>query len=478
MTRYRKSYLFLLLGLWIVLIGQLLRQFYFAQSGQTVYLSLATGLQELPSEMEWMNILLNGKKIGYSYTSIRNDLPRGYVIESMIDFNTIIAGTAVQVMTSSLAEVDTNFHYRNFNWKVRSGLYNTQLKGEIIAGTAYIQRIESGDTMHLEYPVPQAIYPSQAVKHLLAQRGIENGEQLILPVFEPMSQETIDLVITHEGSADLTIDSVTHRLNQIKIMYNDLPTFLWLDDNGITYREEGMLGLVLDRTTVEGALEDNVGFSEFDLVDFYAVPVVGVLNNPRQINELILEIQGLPEQSVDDSTGLLVRLSTEPELNAKIDITPYLSANVLIQSRNDRIVNLARQLVGGTTDKNLQVKLLVDWVYGYLHKVPVANLASAVEILNQGVGDCSEHTTLFTSLARSLELPTRINMGLVYLNGRFLYHAWPSVLIDQHWLTVDPTFGQLPADATHLPLLEGDFTNLAELLPILGQIKIIIREYK
>ena len=139
---------------------------------------------------------------------------------------------------------------------------------------------------------------------------------------------------------------------------------------------------------------------------------------------------------------------------------------------------MAQQLVGSVTDPQLQVKVLLDWVFGYLKKVPVANLPSAVEILNQGVGDCSEHTTLFTSLSRSLGIPTRINMGLVYLDGRFLYHAWPSVLIDNHWLTVDPTFGQIPADATHLPLLEGDFTNLSELLPILGQIRISIKDYE
>ncbi|NQT96467.1 MAG: transglutaminase domain-containing protein [Candidatus Marinimicrobia bacterium] len=485
---YHKLYLLLLFGLWFGLITQLVRQFYFNRADKTIYLSLATGLQKLPSEMEWMNIRLNGKKIGYSYSSIRNDSIQGYIVSNLIDFNTIIAGTPVQVVISSTAVVDTNFRYRSFDWKVRSGLYNTHIRGELKAGRAYVQRIESGDTTRMEYPVPQDIYPSQAVKHLLAQRGIKKGDRFILPVFEPLSREMTDLVITHEGQADLTIDSTTLKLNRIKIMYNDLPTYLWLDDNGVTFREEGMLGLVLDRTTVEGALENNANFSDFDLADFYAVPVEGVIINPRQVNELTLEIQGLPALTVDSrltgpagvdqSTGLVLHLSTQLQPLQDNDISPYLAPNALIQSRNIRILKMAQQLVGSVTDPQLQVKVLLDWVFGYLKKVPVANLASAVEILNQGVGDCSEHTTLFTSLSRSLGIPTRINMGLVYLDGRFLYHAWPSVLIDNHWLNVDPTFGQIPADATHLPLIEGDFTNLSELLPILGQIRIFIKDYE
>lgn len=85
---------------------------------------------------------------------------------------------------------------------------------------------------------------------------------------------------------------------------------------------------------------------------------------------------------------------------------------------------------------------------------------------------------MFTALSRHLGIPTRIQMGLVYLEGQFLYHAWPLVYLDGKWQAVDPTFGQQVADATHLPLLEGDFTGMDQLLPILGQISIRILEYE
>ena len=480
----RATYLVILSGLWIFLMGKLVLNFYIDRADKTIYLSLATGLQDLPAEMEWMNILLNGKKVGYSYSSIQNDSSSGYIIENLIDFNTVIAGSQVQVITSSRARVDSNFHYQSFDWQIRSGIYNTHIMGVINEGLAQISRIESGDTVRMEFPVPQDIYPSQAVKHLLAQQGIKKGEKYILPVFEPMSREMTDLVITHEGRADLTIDSTIHNLNRIKIIYNDLPTYLWLDDNGISYREEGLLGMVLERTTVEDALASSINYSDFDLSDFYAIPVDGNIINPRQISELTLKIIGLPDldqlsANVNEESDILeLKLSSAPEPLTGNDISAYLDSNAIIQAKHGRIISHARTIIAGETEPLKQVQLLVDWVYGYLKKVPVANLASAVEILNQGVGDCSEHTTLFTALARSLDLPTRINMGVVYVDGKFLYHAWPSVLIDGYWHTVDPTFGQAVADATHLAFLEGDFTNLSELIPILGQIRIIIEDYR
>jgi len=68
---------------------------------------------------------------------------------------------------------------------------------------------------------------------------------------------------------------------------------------------------------------------------------------------------------------------------------------------------------------------------------------------------------------------------VVYQDGRFLYHAWPSVHVNGQWISVDPTFDQPVADATHVAFLESDFTNLTDLIPVLGQvtIRIISTEY-
>ena len=48
-------------------------------------------------------------------------------------------------------------------------------------------------------------------------------------------------------------------------------------------------------------------------------------------------------------------------------------------------------------------------------------------------------------------------------------------LIDEHWITVDPTLAQLPADATHIKFVEGEsFLELMPLVDLVGQLQIQI----
>ena len=96
-------------------------------------------------------------------------------------------------------------------------------------------------------------------------------------------------------------------------------------------------------------------------------------------------------------------------------------------------------------------------------------------------GDCNEHTTLYTALARSVGLPTRLAAGIVYsesifADGAFYYHAWPEVWLGDRWFAVDPTFGQSPADATHLKLVEGELDKQAELMGVIGRLRLSVVE--
>ena len=106
------------------------------------------------------------------------------------------------------------------------------------------------------------------------------------------------------------------------------------------------------------------------------------------------------------------------------------------------------------------------------------SIPSAVDILNIREGDCNEHTTLFVALTRALKIPSEVNTGVVYVNGAFSYHAWPSVFVDGIWYDLDPTFGQDEVDATHITLIRGDFEKLIELLRIIGKLEIRVLEVK
>jgi len=123
-------------------------------------------------------------------------------------------------------------------------------------------------------------------------------------------------------------------------------------------------------------------------------------------------------------------------------------------------------------------KRLVEWVYTNLEKSFLAAIPNAVDVLKRRSGDCKAHAVLFTALARSLGLPARLVSGLVETDdGAFYYHQWAEVYTGQ-WVPVDPVFGTVPVDATHIKLSQGDLSEQMRLLNAIGNISIEVLDYE
>ena len=200
----------------------------------------------------------------------------------------------------------------------------------------------------------------------------------------------------------------------------------------------------------------------------------------------------------------------QPAQHVPTTIQHYLRPSLFVESADPRIVAKANEVIGSRTDPWERMQALEQWVYATLTKRFTIGLPSAVDILATPTGDCHEHTVLFTALARSVGLPTRMVAGLVYQGGRFFYHAWPEVWMDQWsphlagaaegsssasradhnapqgqtgpsghsqvggWLPTDPTLAQRIADATHLGLSEAENESLITLGHFIGKLRVSV----
>jgi Transglutaminase-like enzymes, putative cysteine proteases len=106
-----------------------------------------------------------------------------------------------------------------------------------------------------------------------------------------------------------------------------------------------------------------------------------------------------------------------------------------------------------------------------VQKQITVGLPSALATLHARKGDCNQNTQLFVALARAATIPARVAAGLAYVDGKFYYHAWPEIWLER-WVAVDPTFGQFPADASHIRFTIGGLDKQAELLRLMGTLKI------
>jgi transglutaminase-like putative cysteine protease len=149
----------------------------------------------------------------------------------------------------------------------------------------------------------------------------------------------------------------------------------------------------------------------------------------------------------------------------------FLDPEPLLEVRHPEIVLLAHRLRGTDTDPRVVAERINKWVYDSLQKTITIGVPSALATLRARRGDCNEHTQLTVALARAAGVPARVAAGLTFVDGKFYYHAWPEVWLER-WVAIDPTFGQFPADASHLRFTVGGLGRQAELLRLMGPLRI------
>ncbi len=141
-------------------------------------------------------------------------------------------------------------------------------------------------------------------------------------------------------------------------------------------------------------------------------------------------------------SGTLTLPVDHPKIAALLEDQPSLSLST-IERLSAGLINLTRD--------NL----------AYAEQQPAG---SALRALEKGYGECVDFADLLTTLARSQNIPTRTVYGIAYSTQPtpgFRFHAWNEILFEEHWHALDPTWDQVVADATHIPLDDQTLAALA-----------------
>lgn len=147
-------------------------------------------------------------------------------------------------------------------------------------------------------------------------------------------------------------------------------------------------------------------------------------------------------------------------------------ATPFIESDNPKIRQKAAEILMTSDDEMTKVQKLVVWMHANIARRPVISVPDALQTLENMVGDCNEHAVLLAALGRAAGLPTEIETGLVYMRGKFFFHAWNTVYIKKigGWITADATLGQLPADVTHLRFIRGSLERQVDMTALIGRL--------
>ena len=148
-------------------------------------------------------------------------------------------------------------------------------------------------------------------------------------------------------------------------------------------------------------------------------------------------------------------LLSEKVAVAKDDPANHLKSSDQTPSDDPALLARKAEIIGSEKDPEKIIEKLAAWVAAHV-KDSVSGNASPLDTIRKGEGDCLDHARLYSSLARAAGIPTKIVLGLAYFQDRgFLYHCWAESFSGR-WLPVDPVSGEIPANATHVKLAEGD----------------------
>jgi hypothetical protein len=431
----------------------------------------------------WMGVYMRGQKIGYSYSRI-TPADGGYRCEETSYLRLTMLEQVQTVRLSVDATTTSDFALRAFSVALDSGLGVFDVRGTVEPNALVLRTTAGGETSEQRIALTAPLYlPSSARAHLRGAQLVA-GQSFTMRVFDPSSMEHQPLQLQIIGRAPITVAGQASEAWHVRETFRGMQTSVWLDDAGRTLREEGPLDMVAEREDAVRAFSGGWGDDAFDLMAAVAVRVRPPIRAPRHLARLDARLSGLGDLVVPTDRRQSLRdgiLHVEREsADAATFELPYagrewrheLQATPFMQVDHPRMRAAATQILAGERDARRAAERLRTWVYDEVEKRPLASLPSALAVLETRAGDCNEHAVLFAALARAAGLPARVVAGIVYSDDAFLYHAWNEVWTGADWLSVDPAFDQMPADATHVKLITGGPEMHAALMPVIGKLSL------
>lgn len=421
-----------------------------------------------PSEV-WMGIFQDTLKIGVSHRKLAQVAEGISVSETTVmRINTMGVIQEIRLETDGIVQPD--YSLISFRSETASGGFRFKVSGKVEGNSLLVEANGNKTAVAIQGPVTLSAVLWEAA----AVPGLSENETRTLSLFDPLTLSPQPVKITALGMEP--VDGKGAPVRRVSAETLGSTQYAWIDAGGSVLREQGIMGITLRRISRSEAEETSLA-SGGDWTQMVSVPLARHITDPENRRRLVLRITGAAPMDTERQHFENGMLTIEKESMAGLPDrffdgpAQFLEPSAFIQSDHPEIIARVKQIIRETDPPLVRVQKISRWVALHIEKKPVLSVPNALETLRNKRGDCNEHAVLFAALARAARIPARIETGLVYLRGRFYYHAWNSVYLGR-WITADALMNQIPADVTHIAIGSGNPENQAEILAVIGRIGI------
>ena len=454
-------------------------------------------LDAWPYREYWTGVVFNGEKIGLTHLALLPvaGRPGEYELrsEALLAFHFL--GLNKQVTLKAQDWVADDLRLERFAYDYDLDGNKLKLTGIVQQGQLVVERETAGKLTRDAIPLPGVLYPTSAIALFPSLHGLGVGRQHRYLVYDGQLQElaTVSQTIETYQESDL----YDGRAYRIETELGGQHSTLWINDRAEPVLERAWRGLLFSTLETERQAKGYLARASVNkrdlLVEFSRVRANMSLPDPRAVTTMQVVLQEIPDSFAvpsdpwqrcsreQDGTRCSIRKADSSGAGRETTepgavLESYLQPTVAVDSTDPGAQATARVIVKDALEPLARIRLLVQWIQENVDQAPV-DVFSSSDVLQGRKGECQGLTWLYAAFARSLGIPTRVVNGLVYskeLDG-FLYHAWAESYVGAGWLPVDPTFGQVGVDATHIKLIEGEKpSDLLPLTDIVGKIRLQI----
>jgi hypothetical protein len=477
---------------WLVMLGVLVHR----ELGGRGILARRPALARVPHAGEsWLGLFVGGQRIGNIHlvtqpgehggragVTMHLDLRlRVRVLDAPAELR--LAGSIWRALAGSLAA---------FDLRASSGGHALQVEGTVEKGLLSGVLHSGGETIPVQARVGRLLESDDALLGVMPGSGLTPGLETTFESLDPFTLRAAPARVRCVREERLRVGGEVVPTRVMEVTVGQASVTAWLDPGGTVVQAEAPFGLTLKRLGREEVLAPAGRSDAPDLLAALRVAPAG--HRPqRGAHRMVARITGVPvaDLPTDDTQTLAPGgslLVVSPPLPSAAStssghtlppgyLASALACNPLVQCDNAAIKAQAARIVGAERDVWARALLINAWVNANLVKKAVLSVPSALDVLASREGDCTEHTVLFTALARAAGVPTRMAAGLVWSEElqAFGYHAWPEVFAGR-WTWTDPTLGQPIADATHIKLATGGIEDWRGVVAFLGRIRVEVVE--
>lgn len=424
---------------------------------------------------EWFGLYAGGRKLGHVRRT-SEAMPGGLRFEDHASLEVALLGVPQRIETRFRAEVNEALALQRFVFSLRASGTRLTARGEQRPDGLAVRLETDGGVDTVTVPLSEPLRLSGALRPRIAAAWPSPGTRFRHDVLDPLTLRRQTLV-TEVEAVEGRDGIETLRLRESQ---QGMEARVWVDSTGRVLREESALGLVLLAESPEAARGGRDRIAAVDLALALRIPLAGrIPGDPRTLERLRLRLTGAagdrvpsapPRQRVRGGVLEIVREPWPPHPRVATVPDPRLrEPEPFLESDDPLVVRRARAAVGDARDDVERTQRLVAWLHERMRPEPVATVPSARAVARTLRGDCNEYAVLLAAMARAVGIPARVVAGAMYVDGAFAYHAWNELWIGD-WVAVDATLGQVPADATHVKLVEGGPAAHVELATVLGRL--------